>query len=91
MSHTGCLKYVKGINYLEDNTVSCCECGSSVNSVEPHVEENSEILASQKGIPAYLLEINYIKQLLMHKDIIITNTPMDFHKYQLINYNCLPL
>lgn len=73
-SHPGCLKYVKGVNYLKDNTVICCEGDSSVNSAKDHVEENSEILqASQQGMHPNLLEITYLKQLLAHKDIIINN------------------
>lgn len=50
-----------------------CEGDISVNSIKDHEELKSEILTSQQGIPIHLLEINYLKQFLVHKDITINN------------------
>ncbi|KAK4880949.1 hypothetical protein RN001_004268 [Aquatica leii] len=70
--HPGCVNYIKNVKIIDDNQVICCTSGEvgqadlselrvSIDATNVHSSEVSST------------EINYLKSILAHKDLIISN------------------
>ncbi|KAK4874507.1 hypothetical protein RN001_013867 [Aquatica leii] len=70
--HPGCVKYIKNVKIIDDNQVVCCTSAEAGQadlsklrvSIDATNVNSSEVSST---------EINYLKSILAHKDLIISN------------------
>ncbi|KAF5275233.1 hypothetical protein FQR65_LT04267 [Abscondita terminalis] len=67
--HPGCVKYLKSARILDEKQIICCENNLSPTS-ELDIGDNKSI---DSDMHALKLELQYLHELLKHKDIIIRN------------------
>ncbi|KAK4873720.1 hypothetical protein RN001_013080 [Aquatica leii] len=71
--HPGCVKYIKNVKLINDNQVICCANSETepVAASELCTNINTTNIVNNGDVSS--IEINYLKSLLAHKDLIINN------------------
>ncbi|KAK4886485.1 hypothetical protein RN001_002756 [Aquatica leii] len=71
--HPGCVKYIKNVKLINDNQVICCANSETEQVVASELCTNINATNIVNNSDVSSIEINYLKSLLAHKDLIINN------------------